>query len=70
MEVTFTWKDNADNETGYRILRNGEMIAELPENSTQFFDRMVLPSGQSATYQIEAYNPIGVSRSTVVRLDC
>lgn len=70
MEVTFTWKDNADNETGYRILRNGEMIAELPENSTQFFDRMVLPSGQSATYQIEAYNPIGVSRSPVVRLDC
>ncbi len=70
MEVSFTWKDNADNETGYRILRNGEMIAELPVNSTQFSDKIILLSGQSATYQIEAYNVIGFSRSSVVTLTC
>lgn len=70
MEVTFTWRDNADNETGYRIVRNGENMAELPVNSTQFYDKIILLSGQSVAYQIEAYNLIGFSRSSVVTLTC
>jgi len=70
MEVSFTWNDNADNETGYRILRNGAAIAELPVNSVTFSDKIILLSGQSATYQIEAYNLIGFTRSSVVTLTC
>jgi uncharacterized protein YraI len=70
MEVTFKWRDNADNETGYRVLRNGEVIAELPANSTQFSDGMILLAGQSVTYQIEVYNPLGFARSMAVTLTC
>jgi hypothetical protein len=70
MEVTFNWRDNADNETGYRILRNGGVIAELPRNSTTFYEKIMLLPGQSASYEIEAYNPIGSSRSGAVTLDC
>jgi len=69
-DVTLNWNDKADNETGYRILRNGEVIAELPANSTSFSESITLLSGQSATYQIEAYNLVGATRSAPITLSC
>ena len=69
-DITLTWNDKADNETGYRVLRNGEVIAELPANSTTFAETIKLLSGQSMGYQIRAYNLIGETDSTIATITC
>jgi hypothetical protein len=69
-DITLNWNDKADNETGYRILRNGEAVAELPANSTTFAETIELASGQSVSYQIQAYNLLGVSNGPVATMAC
>lgn len=69
-DITLAWNDKAINETGYRILRNGEVIAELPANSTFFSETIALLSGQSVGYQIRAYNLIGKADSAVATITC
>jgi len=58
--VTLQWSDRADNETGYRVYRNGELIAELPAGSTSYVDQ-VNTAGGSFSYGIRAYNALGES---------
>jgi len=69
-DITITWHDNATNEAGYRVLRNGTVIAELPSDSTYFAETITLLSGQSVGYQIRAYNENGESNSTVATMTC
>jgi len=69
-DITLSWSDNADNEKGYRILRNGDKVAELPANSTYFAETIDLTSGESAGYQIQAYNESGESNSPVANITC
>lgn len=68
-DVTIRWSDE-DNETGYRVVRNGNVIAELPENTTQFIETISLLSGQSVGYTIEAFNGIGATSSKAIALYC
>jgi hypothetical protein len=68
--ITLSWNDKADNETGYRVIRDGEMIAELPANSTYFAETIDLASGKTVGYQIRAYNQVGNSDSTVANITC
>ena len=70
MNVTFLWKDNADNETGYRIIRNNGVASELPPNTSTYTETILLSSGESVTYLIEIYNSSGAARSTPVKLTC
>jgi hypothetical protein len=58
-DIALTWNDKADNETGYRILRDTEVISELPANSTNFAETIELDSGESVNYQIQVYNANG-----------
>lgn len=69
-DISLTWNDKADNESGYRILRNGEVIAELPVNSANFAETIALASGQSISYQIRVYNQVGETDSVVVNITC
>ncbi len=69
-DITLTWNDKADNEIGYRVLRNGEAIAELPANSTHYAETIALLSGQSVAYQIRVYNQIGAADSAVASITC
>jgi len=69
-DITLNWSDNAVNETGYRILRNGDKIAELPANSTYFAETIALLPGQSVGYQIQAYNQSGETNSPVAKMTC
>jgi hypothetical protein len=69
-DISLTWNDKANNETGYRVLRNGELLIELPANSTTFGETIALNSGQSVSYQIQAYNLIGESISSTASITC
>jgi uncharacterized protein YraI len=70
IDVTFNWNDNADNETGYRIYRNDEVVAELPANSKTFSESVTIQPGQILTYRIEVYNLLGKSSTPAVVIQC
>ena len=61
--IDLTWKDNADNEDGYRILRQipggtFQQIALLPPSTTFYNDTGLAPS-TNYDYHIIAYNSAG-----------
>ncbi len=59
--VHLTWKDNANNETGFRVYREGNLIATLGPNVTEYNDQP--PYGGPYTYKVESYNGGGASPS-------
>jgi hypothetical protein len=65
-----TWADNASNETGYRVFRNGEQAAELPADSTTYTDNFAISADQSLEYYIQVYSPTGTANSGVMRMKC
>ena len=62
--MTLKWVDNANNESGFRVYRDKELIGELKANVTVFND---LPPG-SGPYQyfVEAFNSAGASSSSTI----
>jgi uncharacterized protein YraI len=68
--VTLEWSDRADDESGYRIYRNGESIAELPPNSSSFTEVVESDPGESFTYLIEVFNNAGGSQSSPINFSC
>ena len=59
--VTLHWKDNADNEDGFRIYRDEILIdSSTPANVTSFVDNDV-QEGRSYNYCVSAYNNGGES---------
>jgi hypothetical protein len=77
VHVELHWTDVANNEEGYRIFRNGELLATLAANSTSFEDDTTLVLffviGQpppSVTYDVQAFNSAGKSDKKSITLDC
>jgi hypothetical protein len=67
--VTLGWIDAADNEDGYRVYREGALIATLGSNAKGFTDNP--PYGGPYTYGVEAFNSAGSSsRPTVQEAGC
>lgn len=70
MTITIEWTDKATNETGYRVLRDGQSIAELAANSTTYTESIALLSGESVEYYLQVYGPGGTSNALVGKLTC
>jgi hypothetical protein len=70
LNFTVTWRDDASDETGYRIFRNGEAIVELPANSTTHADLYDVPSDQSVEYYVQVYSPTGSANTSIMRMRC
>jgi len=70
--LTFTvvWVDNANDETGYRVFRNGEQIVELPANSTTHTDVFAVSVDQRVEYYIQVFSPVGSANSSVMPMRC
>jgi hypothetical protein len=67
--VTLGWQDNANNETGFRVYRNGTLIATRGANATSYTDNP--PGSGPYTYGVEAFNAAGASaRPTVNEAGC
>ena len=67
--VVVGWNDTATNESGYRVYRDGNLIATLGANATGYTDAP--PYGGPYTYGVEAFNAAGASsRPTVVESGC
>lgn len=70
MTFNLLWEDRATNETGYRIFRDGEMVAELPANSTAWTETIALESGESVAYYLQVYGPSGTVNTSIMKLTC
>ena len=70
MTFTMSWTDRANNETGYRVFRNGELIAELPANSTSYTESIDLLAGESAEYYLQVLAPSGSANSSLMKITC
>ncbi|GAB1471767.1 hypothetical protein MASR2M66_26450 [Chloroflexota bacterium] len=68
-DITIRWADK-DDESGYRVFRNNELIAELVGNSTEFKETITLLAGQSAGYYVVAFNAVGSTSSKTITLTC
>jgi hypothetical protein len=70
MTFELIWEDRATNESGYRIFRDGEAIAELPPNSTTFTETIPLEGGESRSYYLQVFGPGGPVNTSIMRLTC
>jgi hypothetical protein len=70
LTFTVTWADNASDEAGYRIFRNGEAIVELPANTTTHTDLFNVAADQSVEYYIQVHSPVGTANSSIMRMRC
>lgn len=70
LAMTIDWTDRATDETGYRILRNGEAVAELPPNATQYIETIPIPDEDSVEYYIQVFSPGGTANTRVGSASC
>ncbi len=77
VHVEISWDDNADNEDGYYVFRDGTLLATLDPNATSFTDNTtivaLIPPGSSAphiTYAIQAFNATGKSKKISKSISC
>jgi len=70
IDVSLKWKDVATNETGYRVIRNGQVVAELPANSTSVVETINLLPGEKTIYEIEVFNITGSKGSSPISFNC
>lgn len=64
------WTDKNGNESGFRVLRDGESIAELGPDATSFSDTVTVENGQSFDYSIEVFRGTAKATSSVVNASC
>jgi len=60
--ISLQWQDNAQNEEGYRIYRNGTFLSTLKSNSQTYRD-YGLKAATRYKYTVKSYNQIGESNS-------
>lgn len=76
VSITFTWVDNSDNETGFRIYYDGRLLGTATANATFLAIRVPFQfqcpaeTGQSDLFEIEAYNDSGTSERYGWRYTC
>jgi hypothetical protein len=70
-EVTtsLTWTDRANNEQGYRIYRNGMLVAELSANTTAYLDTFI-SGGGLISYGVSSFNAAGNSAQATISFSC
>lgn len=59
--IQLSWKDNSSNESGFRIYRNGALLAST--NNASYSDAAVA-AGNSYSYYVTAWNSIGESAAS------
>ena len=64
------WQDLSNNEDGFRVYRDGSLIAELPADKTEVIDQTVTQNLRTHYYYVVAYNDVGEAKSEGVGIGC
>jgi hypothetical protein len=59
--IDLSWMDTANDANGFRVYRQGTMIAELPAGVMSYTDKADVVIGTELTYSVEAFNEAGAS---------
>ena len=70
MTMNLLWTDHATNETGYRVYRDGQVIASLGPDINSYIDVAFLESGKSFSYSVEVYSDAGQSSTSTISKAC
>jgi hypothetical protein len=70
LTTDLTWSDRSDNEQGYRISRNGNLIATLPANANSFTETINININDTFTYSVTAFNAAGTSAPRSISFSC
>ena len=70
LSIAIKWTDKANDELGFIIYRNGQEIANLLPNSSEYTDIFAVATGQPANYAIVAYNNSGESKQAIFSATC
>ena len=68
--MNMNWTDHSSDETGFKVYRDGQVIANLPADSTSYTDVAFVESGKSLTYFVEAFSEAGKSSSSTKSASC
>jgi titin len=61
--ATLTWTDNSNDETSFKLYKEGQRVANIPANRTSYALSNLTPS-TTYTYNLVAYNHAGESNAT------
>lgn len=70
LNVLLEWADRSNNEAGFRVYRDGGLIADLPAGSTTYADSVDVNSGQNTSYRVEAHNVTGSASTSAISIAC
>lgn len=56
MTMNLAWTDHSDSEEGYKVYRDGLVIAMLAPNATFYVDVTFVATGKTVDYSVEAFN--------------
>ena len=68
--TTLNWIDTSNNETGFRLYRNGVLLVTLPANTSSYVDVSPATRGTSFLYRLVAYNAVGESDARTASYTC
>ncbi len=71
LTAILNWEEKASNEDGFRVYRNGVLIATLAPNIVTYTDLFpAAPTGVVFTYSVESFNATGASVQKSVTAVC
>ena len=68
--MNLVWSDRSNNETGFKVYRDGQVISEMAADSTSYTDVTFVGSGKSLQYTIEAFSAAGSASSSTITASC
>jgi hypothetical protein len=70
MTMNLTWTDSSNNEDGYKVYRDKQVIATLAPNSTYYVDVAFVAAGKTLSYSVEAFNQDWQASSSTITYGC
>jgi hypothetical protein len=70
MTMNLAWTDHSNGEDGYKIYRDGKVIATLAPNSTSYIDVAFVATGMTLSYSAEAFNTDWQTSTSTITHGC
>lgn len=70
MTMNLAWADRSNNENGYKVYRDKQVIVSLIPNSTSYVDVAFVAKGEKLSYSIEAFNKDWRASGSTITYGC
>ena len=70
MTMSLNWSDRSDNEDGYRVYRDKQVITTLAPDSTNYEDVAFVATGKALSYFVEAFSAEWLASSSTITYGC